>query len=90
MCFWICAKHIFAFDMCTVGFTTSYLLLPLFRHLFPSMPPRAPQGISRSPQPPEKAHIKHVLFDLPPGGPQRQPQKPQGTSRTQRRTYIAR
>ena len=38
-----------------------------FATLFPSMPPRAPQGGSRRPprspqEPPEKAHIKHFFF----------------------------
>ena len=68
-------------NMCTVEFTTSYLLLPLFRHLFPSMPPRAPQGASRRPPgsplvPQEKAHIKHFLFGPPRGAPRGRPRSP--------------
>ena len=39
-----------------------------------SMPPGTPQGACRRPpgsppRRPEKAHIKHVLFTPPPGGP---------------------
>ena len=68
MCSWICATHM-CVNMCTVEFTTYYLLLPPFRHFLPSMPPRAPQGGSRRPprspqKHPEKAHIKHVLFSI--------------------------
>ena len=67
MCSWICAKHM-CVNMCTVEFTTYYLLLPPFRHLFlkcPRGPPREPAGgPPGAPKNPPRKHISNICFSM--------------------------